>query len=78
MTCTQSGPSTVCHSRNYVINGKFRTTDKVRGTWSNGVNTGWISFWFNGDNNSFNGVWGIGPDTSPASGRIIGQRALSG
>jgi hypothetical protein len=76
MICTQSGPSTVCKVGPVVINGKFRTTDKVRATWSNGDKTGWFSFWFNGDNNSFNGIWGVGADTTPPVGRVIGQRAL--
>jgi hypothetical protein len=78
MTCTQSGPTSVCHVKNVVINGKFRTKDKVRATWSNGQRSGWISFWFNGDNNSFNGEWGLGADTTPAVGRIVGQRSLGG
>ncbi|MGZ3497185.1 MAG: hypothetical protein ACXWNK_16585 [Vulcanimicrobiaceae bacterium] len=78
MTCTQSGPSTVCHIRNVVINGKFRTKDKVRATWSGPGGTGWFSFWFNDDNNSFNGVWGYGSDTNKPAGRVIGQRSLGG
>jgi hypothetical protein len=76
MTCTQSGPSSVCHIKNAVIDGKFRTKDKVRATWSNGSKSGWFSYWFNGDNNSFNGVWGYGPETTPAVGRVVGQRSL--
>jgi hypothetical protein len=51
--------------------------DKVRATWSDGSKSGWFSFWFNGDNNSFNGVWGNGKDTTPPAGRVIGQRSLS-
>jgi hypothetical protein len=78
MSCTQSGPSTVCHVGNITINGKFRTTDKVRATWTNGDKTGWFSFWFNGDNNSFNGIWGVGDDSSKPLGRVIGQRSLGG
>jgi hypothetical protein len=78
MTCTQSGPSAVCHIGRAVINGKFRTKDKVRATWSNGARSGWFSFWFNGDNNSFNGVWGVGAETTPPVGRVIGQRSLGG
>jgi hypothetical protein len=77
MVCTQSGPSAICHLKNVVINGKFRTKDKIRATWSSGTKSGWFSFWFNGDNNSFNGQWGFGPDTTPAVGRVVGQRALS-
>jgi hypothetical protein len=76
MRCTQSGPTVVCHAGAVVLNGKFRDKDKVRATWSGGGKSGWFSFWFNGDNNSFNGVWGRGPDTTPPVGRVIGQRAL--
>jgi hypothetical protein len=76
MTCTESGVVVVCHSGPITINGKFRVKDKVRATWTNGSDTGWFSFWFNGDNNSFNGVWGKGKDTSPPVGRVIGQRSL--
>jgi hypothetical protein len=78
MACTQAGPASVCHVKNVVINGKFRTKDKVRARWTNGTQSGWFSYWFNEDNNSFNGVWGLGPDTSPPQGRVIGQRALPG
>jgi len=76
MKCTQSGPTVVCHTGPIILNGKFRTTDKVRATWTSSSGKGWFSFWFNGDNNSFNGVWGYGADTSPAVGRVVGQRAL--
>jgi len=77
LACKQSGPSVVCKTSNGVtINGKFRTKDKVRATWHGPNKAGWFSFWFNGDNNSFNGTWGYGPDTNPASGRVVGQRAL--
>ena len=76
MKCTQSGVSVVCHTGPIVMNGKFRTKDKVRATWSGPNGSGWFSFWFNGDNNSFNGVWGNGADSTPAVGRVIGQRAL--
>jgi len=78
MTCTESGVVAVCHMGPVVINGKFRAKDKIRATWSNGPHTGWFSFWFNGDNNSFNGVWGYGPDTTPAVGRVVAQRSLGG
>ena len=79
MTCTQSGIAALCHIGNIVINGKFRTKDKVRATWSAPTGKkGWFSFWFNGDNNSFNGTWGYGADTSPPVGRVIGQRSLGG
>jgi hypothetical protein len=77
MNCTQSGPSVVCHSGPILINGKFRTADKVRATWSGPQGSGWFSFWFNDDNNSFNGIWGNGADTTPPVGRVIGQRSLS-
>ncbi|HEY1655960.1 MAG TPA: hypothetical protein VGF86_12700 [Candidatus Tumulicola sp.] len=76
MRCTQSGPSAVCHVGPIIINGKFRTSDKLRATWSGGGKTGWFSFWFNDDNNSFNGIWGNGADTTPPVGRVVGQRAL--
>jgi hypothetical protein len=77
MKCTESGPSVVCLTGAFKINGKFRTQDKVRATWAgpNGT-SGWFSFWFNGDNNSFNGIWGRGADTTPPVGRVVGQRAL--
>jgi hypothetical protein len=76
MSCTQSGPTSVCRIKNAVINGTFKTKDKVRATWSNGSQSGWFSYWFNGDNNSFNGVWGYGADTTPAVGRVVAQRSL--
>ena len=76
MVCTESGVAVVCHAGTIVINGKFRTKDKVRATWTNGSKTGWFSFWFNGDNNSFNGTWGTGADSTPPMGRVIGQRSL--
>jgi len=79
MACTQSGPSVVCHVGPVVIiNGKFVAKDKVRATWTSGSKSGWFSFWFNGDNNSFNGIWGNGADTTPPVGRVIGQRSLGG
>ena len=78
MKCTQSGPSVVCHSGPIILNGKFRTTDMVRATWTGAGKTGWFSFWFNGDNNSFNGIWGTGADSTPPVGRVIGQRSLGG
>lgn len=76
MRCTQSGPSVVCHAGPIILNGKFRAKDKVRATWTGGGGSGWFSFWFNGDNNSFNGIWGRGADTTPPVGRVVGQRAL--
>lgn len=78
MACTQSGPSAVCRLGPIVINGKFRTSDKMRATWNGGGKSGWFSFWFNDDNNSFNGIWGNGKDTTPPVGRVVGQRTLGG
>jgi hypothetical protein len=76
MKCTQAGPSSICHVNNVVINGKFRAKDKVRATWSGPNGRGWFSYWFNDDNNSFNGVWGYGSDTGKPAGRVVGQRSL--
>jgi hypothetical protein len=76
MTCTESGPTSVCNVGNYTINGKFRTPNKIRATWTDGTKSGWFSYWFNNDNNSFNGTWGLGKDTTPALGRVVGQRSL--
>ena len=76
MACTQSGPSTVCKVGPVVINGKFRTSDKVRATWTNGDKTGWFSFWFNDDNNSFNGIWGYGSDDTTGRPRHRSAGAL--
>lgn len=76
MRCTQSGPTVVCHVGPYILNGKFRAKDKVRAAWTGPTGSGWFSFWFNGDNNSFNGIWGNGKDTNPPAGRVIGQRTL--
>ncbi len=78
MKCTQSGPTVVCHTGPILMNGKFRATDKVRATWTSPTGSGWFSFWFNGDNNSFNGIWGNGKDTTPPVGRVVGQRSLGG
>jgi hypothetical protein len=78
MKCTESGAAVVCHVGPYLINGRFRTKDKVRATWTGPTGNGWFSFWFNGDNNSFNGTWGNGKDTTPAVGRVVGQRSLGG
>jgi hypothetical protein len=78
MSCTQSGPSVLCHAGSILLNGKFRTKDKVRATWTGPNGSGWFSFWFNGDNNSFNGTWGNGSDTTPPVGRVVGQRSLGG
>jgi hypothetical protein len=74
MTCKQSGPASVCQISGLTLNGKFRTSDKVRYTWTSKTQNGWFSFWFNDDGQSFNGIWGYGPDTSPSMGRIVGQR----
>jgi hypothetical protein len=76
MTCSQSGEAVVCHVGKAVLNGKFLAPDKVRATWNNGADSGWFSFWFNDDNNSFNGVWGNGADTTSPVGRVVGQRSL--
>ena len=76
MRCTQSGPTAVCHAGPIILNGKFRTKDKIRATWTSPGKSGWFSFWFNGDNNSFNGIWGTGADTTKPVGRVIGQRTL--
>jgi hypothetical protein len=76
MRCTQSGPTVLCHIGPIVLSGKFRSSDKVRATWNSGNSSGYFSFWFNDDNNSFNGIWGYGKDSSPPAGRVIGQRAL--
>lgn len=37
-----------------------------------------FSFWFNNDNNSFNGVWWRGNGTGTPTGRVVGQRSLGG
>ena len=76
MTCTQSGPTSVCQISGLTLNGKFRTSDKVRYTWTSKSQNGWFSFWFNDDGQSFNGIWGYGAasETSPVMGRIVGQR----
>ena len=76
MKCTESGLAVVCHSGGITINGRFREKDKVRATWTGPNGSGWFSFWFNDDNNSFNGVWGNGDVNSPPVGRVVGQRAL--
>jgi len=78
MKCTQSGPTVVCHAGPILLNGKFRTKDKVRATWASPTGSGWFSFWFNDDNNSFNGIWGNGKETTPPVGRVVGQRSLGG
>jgi hypothetical protein len=78
MKCTQSGPTVVCHAGPIVLNGKFRAKDKVRATWSGPTGSGWFSFWFNDDNNSFNGIWGNGKDSTAPVGRVVGQRSLGG
>jgi len=79
MTCKQSGPSVVCLSGGVTLNGKVTPSDarKVRATFNMGGAAGVFSFWFNNDNNSFNGVWwrNTGGTGTPA-GRVVGQRAL--
>lgn len=80
MHCTQSGPSVVCHVGPILINGKITPTDKskVRAQWTSPSGSGVFSFWFNNDNNSFNGVWWKGSDSTTPEGRVIGQRTLGG
>jgi hypothetical protein len=79
MTCKQSGPSVVCLSGGVTLNGKVTPSDarKVRATFNMGGTAGVFSFWFNNDNNSFNGVWwrNTGGTGTPA-GRVVGQRSL--
>ncbi len=77
MSCTQSGPTVVCQINKATINGKYRTTDKVRSTWRGPNGVGWFSFWFNDDFQTFNGTWGYGADTTPPVGRVVGQRAAA-
>ncbi|MGB6984407.1 MAG: hypothetical protein WBD74_00380 [Candidatus Aquilonibacter sp.] len=78
MRCTESGRAVVCHTGPILINGAFNMTekDKVNAKWTSPQGSGWFSFWFNGDNNSFNGVWGNGANTTPPIGRVVGQRQL--
>ena len=78
MTCTESGKAAICKAGAVTINGAFKAKDKIRSTWSNSSTgkSGWFSFWFNGDNNSFNGVWGYGAETTQPVGRVVGQRSL--
>lgn len=79
MTCRQSGRGVVCHAGDITMHGAVPESapDKVRANWSSPRGSGWFSFWFNEDNNSFNGVWGYGSDTSRPAGRVVGQRALT-
>jgi hypothetical protein len=77
MGCKQSGPSVVCLVGNITLNGKYRTPNKVRATWRSPTGTGWFSYWFNDDNQSFNGQWGYGADTSPPVGRVVGERVVT-
>jgi hypothetical protein len=81
MVCKQSGAAVVCVAGGVTLNGKQTPTDphKVRATFNAGGAAGVFSFWFNNDNNSFNGVWwnnshGNGTPT----GRVVGQRSLGG
>ena len=79
MACKQSGPSVVCLSGGVTLNGKVTPSDprKVRATFNMGGASGVFSFWFNGDNNSFNGVWWRNTaGTGDPAGRVVGQRAL--
>jgi hypothetical protein len=79
MTCKQSGPSVVCIAGGVTLNGKQTPSDqrKVRATFHMGGANGVFSFWFNNDNNSFNGVWWKGDGTGTPTGRVIGQRSLN-
>jgi hypothetical protein len=74
MQCTQSGVASICHLSAGTLDGKFRTTNKVRYKWTSKTQNGWFSFWFNDDGQSFNGTWGFGADTTPTMGRVVGQR----
>lgn len=78
MSCKQSGPSVVCLSGGVTLNGKVTPSDprKVRATFNMGGASGVFSFWFNNDNNSFNGVWWKGDGTGTPTGRVVGQRSL--
>jgi hypothetical protein len=78
MTCKQSGPSVVCLSGGVTLNGKITPTDprKVRASFNMNGTSGVFSFWFNNDNNSFNGVWWRGNGTGTPAGRVVGQRSL--
>jgi hypothetical protein len=80
MTCKQSGAAVVCLSGGVTLNGRVTEADprKVRATFNMGGASGVFSFWFNGDNNSFNGVWWRGDGTGTPTGRVIGQRSLGG
>jgi hypothetical protein len=78
MSCTQSGPTSICQLSGGTLNGKFRTTDKVRYKWTSKTQNGWFSFWFNDNGQSFNGTWGFGADTTPTMGRVVGQRPAGG
>jgi hypothetical protein len=80
MACKQSGPSVVCVSGGVTLNGKITPSDprKVRATFNMGGTSGVFSFWFNNDNNSFNGVWWRGNGTGTPAGRVVGQRSLGG
>jgi hypothetical protein len=80
MSCKQSGAAVVCLSGGVTLNGRVTQADprKVRATFNMGGASGVFSFWFNGDNNSFNGVWWRGDGTGTPTGRVIGQRSLGG
>jgi len=76
MTCTEAAPSSLCQlgTNGAKLDGKFRTSDKVRYKWATSNQNGWFSFWFADDGQSFNGIWGYGPETTPVMGRVVGQR----
>ena len=76
MACTQSGPSTVCKVGPVVINGKFRTSDKVRATWTNGDRTGLVLVLVQRRQQQLQRHLGLRLDDTTPVGRVIGQRSL--
>ena len=70
---TATHTAAVCHAGpDPFSTASFRIKDSVRATWSRPCGSGC----FNGDNSSFNGIWGNGAETTPPVGRVVGQRAL--
>ena len=79
MKCTQSGRSVdLPRQRRYARTGSSERPTKSRYKWTSKTQTGWFSFWFNDDGQSFNGKWGYGADTTPVMGRVVGQRPAGG
>jgi hypothetical protein len=80
MVCKQSSAAVVCVAGGVTLNGRVTKDEprKVRATFNMGGTSGVFSFWFNDDNNSFNGVWWRGDGTGTPTGRVVGQRALGG